>query len=34
MKEVDKDILKKFYGDRPRDAKKYDFGLLLILGGF
>jgi len=33
MKEVTKDILKDIYKPRPLDAKKYDFGLLLVIGG-
>jgi hydroxyethylthiazole kinase-like uncharacterized protein yjeF len=33
MIEVNKDILKKIYKKRPSDVKKYDFGLLLIIGG-
>lgn len=33
MFQVKKDILKKFYKKRPKDAKKYDYGLLLIIGG-
>lgn len=31
--EVTDDILKKIYKERPKDARKYDFGLLLIIGG-
>ncbi len=33
MIEVTKDILKNIYKERPRDAKKYDFGLLQVIGG-
>lgn len=33
MVEVTEAILKKIYKERPRDAKKYDFGLLLVIGG-
>jgi len=33
MFEVTKDILKNVYKERPRDSKKYDFGLLLVIGG-
>ncbi len=33
MIEVNKDILKKIYKKRPSGVKKYDFGLLLIIGG-
>ena len=33
MKEVTKNILKDIYKKRPRDVKKYDFGLLLVIGG-
>lgn len=33
MQEVDKNILKNIYKARPRDTKKYDFGLLLVIGG-
>jgi len=33
MKEVTKDILKNIYKERPKDSKKYDFGLLIIIGG-
>lgn len=33
MLEVTKDILKKIYKKRPLDARKYDFGLLLVIGG-
>jgi len=31
--QVSKTILKKVYKPRPKDAKKYDFGLLLVIGG-
>jgi len=33
MKEVTKEILKEIYLKRPSEAKKYDFGLLLVIGG-
>ena len=33
MKEVTKNILKEIYKERPRDSKKYDFGLLIVIGG-
>lgn len=33
MMEVTKDILKNFYKPRPLDSRKYDFGLLVIIGG-
>ncbi len=33
MLEVTKNILKDIYKPRPADAKKYDFGLLLVIGG-
>jgi len=33
MIEVTKDILKKVYPERPQDSKKYDWGLLLVIGG-
>lgn len=33
MLEVTKDILKKIYKPRPKDSKKYDFGLLIVIGG-
>jgi len=33
MIEVTKDILKKIYKPRPKDSKKYDFGLLIVIGG-
>jgi len=33
MIEVTKDILKKIYKPRPRNSKKYDFGLLIVIGG-
>ena len=33
MIEVSKDILKNFYKPRPADSRKYDFGLLVIIGG-
>ncbi|MFH1451086.1 MAG: NAD(P)H-hydrate dehydratase [bacterium] len=33
MFEVKKEILKKIYGPRPRDSRKYDFGLSLVIGG-
>ena len=33
MIEVTKDILKNIYKPRPADVKKYDFGLLLVIGG-
>lgn len=31
--EVTKDILKNIYKPRPADVKKYDFGLVLVIGG-
>lgn len=31
--EVKKDILEKIYKERPVDSRKYDFGLLLVIGG-
>lgn len=31
--EVTKTILKNIYKKRPREARKYDFGLLLVIGG-
>jgi len=33
MIEVNQDILKEVYKERPRNAKKYDFGNLLVIGG-
>lgn len=33
MEEVTKDILKDIYKERPKDSKKYDFGLLVVIGG-
>ncbi|MBI4359257.1 MAG: NAD(P)H-hydrate dehydratase [Candidatus Nealsonbacteria bacterium] len=33
MIEVNKSILKDIYKPRPQNAKKYDFGLLLVIGG-
>lgn len=33
MKEVTKDILKSIYKERPKESKKYDFGLLVVIGG-
>lgn len=33
MLEITKDILKNIYKERPRDSKKYDFGLLIVIGG-
>lgn len=33
MIEVSKDILKKVYPERPQESKKYDLGLLLVIGG-
>jgi len=33
MIEVTKSILKNIYKKRPEDAKKYDYGLLLVIGG-
>ncbi|MDD5606441.1 MAG: NAD(P)H-hydrate dehydratase [Candidatus Pacebacteria bacterium] len=33
MIEVTKDILKQIYNKRDRESKKYDFGIILIIGG-
>ena len=33
MLEVTREILDKIYKERPREAKKYDFGLLVVIGG-
>lgn len=33
MKKVSKSILKKIYKKRPKEAKKYDYGLLVVIGG-
>lgn len=33
MQEASKSILKEIYKPRPDDSKKYDFGLLLVIGG-
>ncbi len=33
MLEVNRSILKDIYKKRPEDAKKYDYGLLLVIGG-
>jgi len=33
MIEVTKDVLKNIYKERSKDSKKYDFGLLTIIGG-
>ncbi len=31
--EITKDVLKEIYKERPRDARRYHYGLLLIIGG-
>ncbi len=33
MIEVNKKILKEIYKERPASGRKYDFGLLLVIGG-
>src|SRR3989344_609388 len=33
MIEVSKDILKSVYKPRPLDSRKYDFGMLVVIGG-
>jgi len=33
MIKVTKDIVKNIYKERPKDSKKYDFGLLIVIGG-
>jgi len=33
MIEVTKDILKNIYKNRPSGVRKYDYGLLLVIGG-
>jgi len=33
VEEVTKEILKDIYKERPKDSKKYDFGLLIVIGG-
>ena len=33
MIKVTKDILKNIYKERLADSKKYDFGLLIVIGG-
>jgi len=33
VKEVTKSILKDIYKKRPRESKKYDYGLLIVIGG-
>jgi len=33
MLEVTKNIVKNIYKERPKDSKKYDFGLLIVIGG-
>lgn len=33
MIEVSKEVLKNIYKERPREARKYDYGLLLVIGG-
>lgn len=33
MEKVTKDILKTLYPERPAEAKKYDYGLMLVIGG-
>jgi len=33
MKEITKDILKQIYKERPFNVRKYDYGLLLVIGG-
>jgi NAD(P)H-hydrate epimerase len=33
MEKVTKDILKEIYKPRPENSKKYDFGLLIVIGG-
>jgi len=33
MIETNKNVLKNIYKERPQDSKKYDFGLVLVIGG-
>lgn len=33
MFEVTKDVLKDIFKERPKNSRKYDFGLLLVIGG-
>jgi len=33
MKKVNKDIIRKIYKKRPAEVHKYDYGLLLVIGG-
>lgn len=33
MRQTNKDVLKKIYKTRPAGSRKYDFGLLLVIGG-
>lgn len=33
MIEITKDILKNIYKERPKNSRKYDFGLLIVIGG-
>jgi len=33
MLQIDKNLLKEIYQKRKKEAKKYDFGLLLVIGG-
>lgn len=33
MKYITKSLLKKIYQPRPKESRKYDFGLLLVIGG-
>ena len=33
MKKITKDILKTIYKERPEKTRKYDYGLLLVIGG-
>lgn len=33
MKTISKNLLKKIYKKRPKEAKKYDYGLLVVIGG-
>lgn len=33
MTETNKSILKEIYSERPKEVKKYDFGLMVVIGG-
>jgi ADP-dependent NAD(P)H-hydrate dehydratase / NAD(P)H-hydrate epimerase len=33
MQEINKDILKEIYQERPPQSRKYDYGLMIVIGG-